>query len=102
VEDKNGYGPYVWYNQTNDPAWYWQSESQLKGSSFQGIMNQYDGSGFVQVLSSNQSATINILNNIRKLKFKKRILKCRIIILTLTTMWLSMKICQEPWRMRST
>jgi polycystin 2 len=64
VEDKNGYGPYVWYNQTNDPAWYWQSESQLKGSSFQGIMNQYDGSGFVQVLSSNQSATIAIIESL--------------------------------------
>ena len=41
--------------------WYYQSEDQLGGSSYQGWVNNYGGGGFVMDLGSNPSDTSDIL-----------------------------------------
>lgn len=37
--------------------WYYQSESTLGGMSYQGIMNNYGGGGFIFDLSQNSNVT---------------------------------------------
>jgi hypothetical protein len=64
LEEKRPYGPYWGQNYTNQTtfnAWTWNSEKQLKGSSYQGLMNAYSGSGYVQTLSMDPEETVAIL-----------------------------------------
>jgi polycystin 2 len=64
VEEKQPYGPYLTLNITNNSAWYYQTEKQLKGSNHQGLMNKYGGGGYVALLSANvteSNATIQDL-----------------------------------------
>ena len=67
LEEKRSFGPYLdqnYTNQTTFNAWMWNSEKTLKGSSFTGRMNTYDGSGFVQNLANNPSESFDILVNL--------------------------------------
>ena len=57
LEEKRPYGPYWAQNLTNYTAWYWNSEKTLKGSGHQGLMNYYDGSGYVALLSHDPDET---------------------------------------------
>lgn len=41
--------------------WYFQSESQLGGSSYQGLMNNYAGGGYVLDLSQNKNVSMDLI-----------------------------------------
>lgn len=47
-------------NQSN-LRWYYQSQSQLGGSTYQGLMNTYGGGGYVLDLSQNATITANLI-----------------------------------------
>ncbi|RNA43788.1 polycystic kidney disease 2-like 1 [Brachionus plicatilis] len=58
VEEKEPFGPFVGQNMTsNVSAWFYQTEKELKGSGHQGLMNFYDGSGYVMELSQEREET---------------------------------------------
>ena len=41
--------------------WYYQSESKLGGSSYQGLMNNYGGGGYVLDLSQNKNVSMDLI-----------------------------------------
>jgi polycystin 2 len=64
LEEKRPFGPYAAVNNTNKTAWYWRSEKELDGSSHQGLMNLYGGSGYVAILSRNSMETTEIISDL--------------------------------------
>lgn len=56
-EDQEPYGPYVTQNATNDTAWYYRTQKELKGSKHVGLMNSYGGGGYAVDLSSEKDET---------------------------------------------
>ena len=64
LEEKRPYGPYAAQNLTNMTAWFWKSERSLKGSSHQGLMNSYDGGGYVAVLSRDQTESNDTIQDL--------------------------------------
>jgi polycystin 2 len=65
VEDKDPFGKYITHNETNNTAWFYQTESDLKGSTVQGLVNSYGGGGFVALLANNSEQTEDIIQDLK-------------------------------------
>lgn len=64
TEDTEAYGPYVSQNATNDTAWYYRTDKQLKGNDHVGLMNEYGGGGYAVDLSSQKDETELLMNEL--------------------------------------
>ena len=45
-------------------SWYYQTEKQLDGSNYQGVMNSYGGGGFVKVLTNDKTTSSAMIEDL--------------------------------------
>jgi hypothetical protein len=58
-----GFGKYLYI--ISEKSWFFQTEKQLKGRGHQGLMNYYDGGGYVMNLGKDSSSTLDIVSYLK-------------------------------------